>query len=190
MLAASTCCNGTGFPGIALMARITVRFGSESIVISGVIAGIVFIVFEMLAAAAQAGAQAAAMPLRMIAAIVLGRETLEPSYSLATVVTTGMAVHLVLSVVFAAICAVVIIPLANRVSPGFAVRAHNVTLVAVAFAIALWLVNVYVVAPAAGWTWFATRTDPLVQVLAHVVCFGWPMGWMLEHSTGERTLTI
>ncbi|MBI2187735.1 MAG: hypothetical protein HYU37_11570 [Acidobacteria bacterium] len=62
------------------MARVAVRFGLGTIVATGIVAGIIFAAFEMFAAALLMGPDAAAMPLRMIGAMVLGAEALEPTY--------------------------------------------------------------------------------------------------------------
>lgn len=172
------------------MANITVRFRSDTIVITGVIAGIIFAAFEMIAAAALMGMDAAVIPLRMIAAIVIGPEALEPSYSLPTAGTTGLAVHLVLSVLFTALFAGILTAVGNLAHGKSVIGAPNMALAGVVFGIGLWLFNFYVLAPAAGWIWFTERTDPVVQLLAHAIFYGWPLGWMLSRSGAERELTI
>jgi hypothetical protein len=172
------------------MARITVRFGFDTIVITGVVAGILFIAFEMLAAAALMGTEAAVVPVRMIGAIVIGAEALDPSYSSTAAAMTGLALHLVLSVLFTALFAAIVTALGNVARGEAVTSAHTVVLAGVVFAVGLWVVNFYVIAPAAGWIWFTERTDPAVQLLAHAVLFGWPVGWMLGRSGAERKLTI
>ena len=57
----------------------------------------------------------------------------------------------------------------------------NLAIVGIAFGTVLWLVNFYLIAPVAGWTWFPERTDPVVQFLAHAFFFGCTAGWMLGH---------
>lgn len=165
----------------------TVRFAPDAIVISGVMAGLVFATFEILAAAALQGA--AATPFRMIAAIVIGAEALDPSYSVTVAVMTGMGVHLVLSVLFTAVFAAMLAIIATLVGAESVTRG-NLAFTGVAFGIALWMVNFQVVAPTAGWIWFSEPTDLSVQLLAHAVFFGWPMGWMLAHSEPASTLTV
>jgi hypothetical protein len=159
------------------MARVAVRFGLGTIVAVGLIAGILFAAFEMLAAAILMGPEAAAMPLRMIGAIVLGASALEPSYSLATAAMTGVIVHLILSVLFTGIFAAIAPPILE--ASGLGTTSGTLAFAGVAFGIVLWLVNFYLVAPAAGWTWFPERTDPVVQFIAHAFLFGCPAGWML-----------
>lgn len=159
------------------MARVAVRVGLGTIVVAGVVAGIVFAAFEMLAAALLMGPEAAAMPLRMIGAMVLGAAALEPGYSLATAAMTGVLVHLVLSVVFTGIFAALAPPM--LAASGLSTTSGSLALAGIAFGIVLWLVNFYLIAPAAGWTWFPERTDPVVQFLAHAFFFGCTAAWML-----------
>jgi hypothetical protein len=159
------------------MARVAVRFGLGTIVATGIVAGIIFAAFEMLAAAMLMGPDATAMPLRMIGAMVLGAQALEPSYSLAVAAMSGVIVHLILSVVFTAIFAAIAAPM--LAATGLGATSGSLAFAGIGFGIVLWLVNFYLVAPAAGWTWFPERTDPVVQFLAHAFFFGCATGWML-----------
>jgi hypothetical protein len=162
------------------MARVAVRFGLGTIVVAGVVAGIVFAAFEMLATAVLMGPEAAAMPLRMIGAMVLGAAALEPGYSLATAAMTGVLVHLVLSVAFTAIFAAIASPM--LAASGLGTTSGSLAFAGIAFGIVLWLVNFYLIAPVAGWTWFPERTDPVVQFQAHALSFGCTAGWMLDRG--------
>jgi hypothetical protein len=162
------------------MARVTTRFGLGTIVATGIVAGIIFAAFEMFAAAVMMGLDAAAMPLRMIGAMVLGAEALEPGYSLATAAMAGVGVHLVLSIVFTAIFAAVAAPTLEAM--GMGTNSGTLAVAGIAFGIALWLVNFYLIAPAAGWNWFPEDADPVVQFLAHAFFFGGIVGWMLGRS--------
>jgi hypothetical protein len=161
------------------MARVAVRFGLGTIVATGIIAGLIFAVFEMLAAALLMGPEAAAMPLRMIGAMVLGSDALDPGYSLAVAGMTGIVVHMVLSIFFAGIFAVIASYVAVTTAGDALTTARSLALAGIFFGIALWLVNFYVVAPLAGWTWFPEQSNPVVQFLAHAFFFGCPVGWML-----------
>lgn len=145
-------------------------------VVGGVLAGIVFAMFEMIAAVVQMGGQAFFMPLRMIGGMVLGQQALEPAAtSLLVAAGAGLAVHMMLSAVFGASVAVVAALIAR-------LRAGGLPLVAWAsFAgFALWIVNFYVIAPIAGWRWFPDGTNPLVQFIAHTFVFGSLLGLYLE----------
>src|SRR5215208_3825200 len=144
------------------------------------VAGLIFAAFEMLAAAILMGPDAAMMPLRMIGAIALGAEALEPGYSVMVAAAAGVTVHLALSVLFTGIFAVIAGPTLEAM--GFATTSRTLAIDGMAFGITIWLVNFYLIAPAAGWTWFPDRTDPVVQFLAHAFAFGTAVGWMLGRS--------
>jgi uncharacterized membrane protein YagU involved in acid resistance len=160
------------------MARVLTTFSGGRIVAAGVLAGVVFALFEMVASALLMGPAAFFMPLRMIGAIVLGPQALDPTYSLAAAAVAGVLVHMVLSIAFAFAFAAVASPLSTTSA-----------LVAggIGFGVALWLINFYLIAPLAGWTWFPERANPVVQFLAHAFFFGAPVGWYLSRA---RTLIV
>jgi hypothetical protein len=54
------------------MVTVATKFGIGHVVAAGIIGGILFAAFEMLAAATLMGSQASFMPLRMIGAMLLG----------------------------------------------------------------------------------------------------------------------
>jgi uncharacterized membrane protein YagU involved in acid resistance len=149
---------------------VAVRFVSGSAVVAGIAGGVIFAAFEMLAAATLMGTQAVFMPLRMIGAMVLGAQALDPTYSLVVAGVVGLAVHLILSIAFATVFALIASPLST---------AGSLALGGIAFGIALWIVNFYVLAPLAGWSWFPDRSNPVVQFVAHALFFGCPVGWYL-----------
>lgn len=164
------------------MTRVAMRYGSGSIVAAGIVASIIFAVFEMVAAAILMGPEAAVMPLRMIGAMVLGPAALDPGYSLITAAMAGVIVHVILSILFTGIFAVIASAIAVTSGRERLSTPGSLALAGIVFGIALWLVNFYIVAPVAGWTWFPERTNPLVQFLAHAFFFGVPMGWMLGRT--------
>jgi uncharacterized membrane protein YagU involved in acid resistance len=136
--------------------------------IGGIVAGLVFAMFEMIVAAATMGPEAFFMPLRMIGAIVLGSAVLEPAYSLIGAGLAGLAVHMVIAVIYGAAFALIFGGLRSAVA--------DIGMGAV-YGLALWLLNFYVIAPMA-FPWFA-EADPLVQFIAHTVFFGAVLGWYL-----------
>lgn len=69
--------------------RIDLARGVKHGAIGGVIAGVVFPMFEMAMAAVQG--QSAFGPLRMIGAMTLGEQALDPSFSLLAAGAAGMA---------------------------------------------------------------------------------------------------
>jgi len=143
-------------------------------VIGGAIAGVIFSMFEMGWGFATGGIDMAVAPLRMIGGIALGPSAMDPSYSLVTAAVAGVGVHMVLSIVYGAAFAIGVGAIAPRAGTGTLVVAGIV------FGLALWVVNFYVIGPAAGWTWFAEMTDPVVQAVAHGGFFGIPLGLYLS----------
>jgi hypothetical protein len=146
--------------------------------IGGIVAGIIFATFEMIASAAMMGPNAFFMPLRMIGAIVLGPAALEPTYTLWSAGLAGVVVHMMLAVIYGGIFALVFGGL-RSVWADIGVGA--------AFGFALWLLNFYVIAPMA-FPWFL-EANPMVQFIAHTFFFGAVLGWYLWWARGraERT---
>lgn len=142
--------------------------------IGGIAAGIVFALFEMIAAAVLMGTEAFFGPLREIGGILLGMQALDPGFPLITAAGVGLLTHLVLSAVYGTGFAVLV-----AVVP--ALRSSSMMLIgsATIVGLALWLVNFYVVAPVAGWTWFA-MANPVVQFLAHAFFYGSVLGVYLD----------
>ena len=155
------------------MTRLAIRFTGREIVVAGVLAGSVLVGSLMMATALLIGADRSFLPLRMVSATALGRAALDPAYSLPAAAITGVAMYAVLSVLFAYIFSAFVSPLWSRTR---LVRSG------IRYGIAVWLLNLYVIAPALGWTWLAESGNPLVLFLAHVFAFGWPLGWLLWES--------
>ncbi len=146
--------------------------------IAGIVAGLVFAAYEMVVTAAMMGTDAFFMPLRMIGAILVGPMALDPSYSLLSASLAGLAVHVPLAILFGVIFAVF--------AGGLRSAATDTALGAV-FGLGLWLINFYVIAPAA-FPWFL-MSSPLVQVIGHTVFFGAVLGWLIWRSR-ERAVAI
>lgn len=68
--------------------------------LAGIIAGISFAMFEMMVAWLVQGDFFG--PLRMIGAMILGREALGPSYSLLLAAMAGIIIHAMLSIIYGA----------------------------------------------------------------------------------------
>jgi hypothetical protein len=139
--------------------------------LAGIVAGIVFAAFEMMASAMLMGMEAFFMPLRMIGAIALGSAALEPSYSLATASLAGVTVHMVLALLYGIVFATIV----GGVRSGWTTVA-----LASAYGFALWLVNFYLIAPAA-FPWFLDAS-PMVQFIGHTFFFGSVLGFWLWWS--------
>lgn len=157
-----------------------VRWAKQG-VIGGVLAGVLFALFEMVMATVQMGSEAFFMPLRMIGGIALGSQALEPSTSLLEAGGIGIAVHMMLSAIFGASVGLV----AGLVAP---IRSSTVALVAWTSlaGLTLWLVNFYVIAPIGGWRWFPDGTDPVIQFIAHTFVFGSLLGLYLDRTVRAR----
>ncbi len=138
--------------------------------VMGVVAGIIFAMFEMIVAAILGDGFFA--PLRMIGAIVLGPAALAPTYPLPVAALVGMVIHLVLSGIFGLIFGLI-------VSSLHFVRASSLSLVisATIFGILLWIVNFYLIAPLA-FPWFG-MANPYVQFVSHAFFYGTPLGLLL-----------
>jgi hypothetical protein len=177
--------NDTERIGGRVMATLLRRVDVRDVAYTGVAAGLLFIGFEMVATASLTGSATALMPLRMIGTIVLGRAALDPNYSIVAAGITGLAVHLLLSIAFAALFAEIVTRI-ERVTELMATNGQ-LALAGTMFGTALWLVNFYVIAPLAGWTWFAGNVHHVVAFLGHAFFFGCPLGWM---SSGAGGLTL
>jgi len=143
--------------------------------IGGIVAGIVFAMFEMATAAILDGPDAFFMPLRMIGGIVLGERALEPTSSLVTAGGAGLIVHMVLSAAFG----MGVAGLARSI-PMLASSAVSLIAWASVAGLGLWLVNFYVIAPIVGWNWFPEGTNPIVQFVAHTFFYGSVLGIYLN----------
>lgn len=152
--------------------------------IGGVIAGIVLAMFSMTMAAVLSGADAFFMPLRMIGAIVLGMKALDPGYSLLTAGVVGLMVHMMLSIVFGIIFAALVASI-----PGLANSSPLLLVAASVYGFALWIVNFYVIAPAASWSWFPDKTNVAVQFVAHTIMFGTVLGLFLDRTHARDATT-
>jgi hypothetical protein len=148
-------------------------------VIMGIIAGIIFAMFEMIVAAIMG--QGFWTPMMMIGAIGLGKGALppQPSIGLATVAPVGLVIHMVLSMMFGVVFGAV----ASAIG---ALRRSRWALIGAAtvFGFALWIVNFYIIAPIA-FPWFA-MANPVVQFFAHTFFFGTALGLLLSSRTGEE----
>lgn len=155
------------------MVTVLTKFGLGHVVVAGLFGGLLFAAFEMMTAAIMAGPAGFFMPLRMIGAMIIGPGALDPGATMAVAALAGLIVHLLLSIGFAFLFARIVPPDAT---------AGTLALGGIVFGTLLWLVNFYVFAPLAGWTWFPEQTSAPVQFVAHAFFFGCPVGWYLGRS--------
>lgn len=144
----------------------------------GFLAGIVFIVFEVVVAVIMGSSPFG--PPQMMGAILLGEGSLETLATPAFVAVAGLALHFLLSALYGgAFGAIVqmVRPLGN----------NRLLLVAAAavFGILLWVVNFYLISPVA-FPWFA-MADPVVQFLAHAFFYGAVLGLLLAALLPKRS---
>jgi hypothetical protein len=135
--------------------------------LAGIVSGVTFALFEMIVTAGMGGPFV--MPLRMIAAIALGGDSLEAAGSLASVLAVGAVVHLALSAIYGVVFAAIVFlahPIRRNLSA--TVLAGGV------YGLLLWLVNFYLISPLA-FPWFQ-KAPPLVQFFAHIIFFGAVLG--------------
>lgn len=131
-------------------------------ILAGIVAGLVFLVAELLLVPMLLGGSAWGPP-RMIAAIVLGEEVLPPPATFdGFIVLTAVAFHLVLSILYAVVFALV----ARTWSLGMAVLAGTL------FGLLLYALNFY--GMTALFPWFAEARNG-VSIFAHAL-FGAVLG--------------
>ena len=130
--------------------------------IGGLLGGAALMVVEILLASAVMGVGWALLPVRFAAGILLGSGAVDPGSPAGPVALAGVLVHLTLSGGFGALFAAIV--------DGRPRGALTMLPAALAYGAGLWLVNVYVIAPYAGWDWFPQRTTP-VQLFTHALVF-------------------
>lgn len=147
--------------------------------LGGLIAGVVFLLFQMFAAVATTGPRGALRPLRMVAAIMFGRVALDPSYSTLTAGMGGAIVHLFLATLFGSIFGAMLLV---AVQLDVVMRGRTIVLAASVYGLMLWLINFYGFAPLAGLSWFPDTTSPSVQFVAHTFCYGAVLGLYIKRT--------
>ena len=138
----------------------------------GILAGLVFATFQIIMAVAALGPPPMEL-LLMVGGVPFGGEP--ATTSLAPAIAIASTVHLVLSAIYGAVLGAV----ASKVR---AVRNNSKTLVGAAtvYGLLIWIVNFYVIAPAA-FPWF-TQTNQVVQFFAHTFFYGTVLGLLLAFT--------
>lgn len=137
----------------------------------GLVAGIVFAMFEMIMAAVMG--DGFIMPMRMIGAIPLGKAAaLGPDANVMTAAIVGGITHMMLSIVYGVVFAAITLPIP-------ALRRGTAVLVGAAtvYGFLLWIVNFYLIAPG-PFPWFG-NANPVVQFFAHTFFYGSALGVLL-----------
>ena len=144
-------------------------------VVGGIVAGIAFAMFEMVMAAVLNGSDAFFMPLRMIGGIGLGAAALDPATSLLVAGAAGLAIHMVLSMMYGLVVAGVLAQIGT-----LARSTVSILVVSSLAGFALWIVNFFVLAGLFGWSWFPDSQNVMVQFVAHTFMFGTVLGLVLD----------
>lgn len=143
-------------------------------ILTGLIAGLVFLMLEMVMVPLFLGVSPWA-PVRMIGAIVLGQGVLPPPATFdITVFVAAALVHFVLAVIYAIILALII----HRLNMAIAL------VVGLLFGLGLYLVNFY--GFTAQFPWFAEARN-WVSIFAHLV-FGVVSAWTYK-TLAQRDLS-
>lgn len=141
--------------------------------VGGIIAGLAFAVFEMIVAAVITGNFFA--PLRMISAVVLGQQALTPEVGLAMAAVTGVIVHMIYSIVAGGVFGFIVAAVKSLHATTSALIISGAV-----FGLLMWLVNFYLIAPAAGWSWFPQEASQFWQgFVAHTFLYGAVLGWYI-----------
>ncbi len=141
---------------------------------AGLIAGIVFMMIEMILVGTLGGGSPWAPP-RMIAAMAMGKGVLPPPATFdITILMVAMMIHFVMSIIFAIVFAWV----ADRMA-----WSRTTTIVAgMIFGLILYVVNFY--GMTALFPWFAMARN-WISIFAHVM-FGSVLGWYYAGGYAHR----
>lgn len=147
------------------------RSNTRAVIWSGLIAGAVFMVLEMLMVPIFLGGSPWAPP-RMISAIILGQDVLPPPATFSFgILMAAMLVHFPLSIIYAYVLSLFI---SKRSLPG-------AIIVGGIFGAVLYLINFYLFTPL--FPWFAMARN-WVSVFSHIV-FGVVAGWSYINLSGR-----
>ncbi|MDC0886208.1 hypothetical protein OAS19_00240 [Altererythrobacter sp.] len=145
--------------------------GLKPAIISGVLAGIVFLMAEMVMLA-MAG-QSPFGPPRMMAAMVMGEGVLPPPATFdLMIMMVAMAVHMILSIAFAFVFGVIY----SRMGRSMAVA----LLFGAVFGLVMYFLNFYVMT--AVFPWFEMARG-MIGIVGHVM-FGLVLGWAYHKWSG------
>jgi uncharacterized membrane protein YagU involved in acid resistance len=109
-------------------------------IVGGIIAGIVFVLAEMLINVALG--KPFLGPLRLISSILLGTQATAPTYSLFGAVVVGLIVHLILAAIFGVIFVYLL-----AWTGQFSATTEWLLLYGSVYGLALWVVNFHIIAP-------------------------------------------
>jgi len=149
--------------------------------VGGILAGVLFIMFQMLVAAFQTGAEGFFLPLRAMSTLVAGPDAMQPDFPMARAAITGMLAHLWLATIGG-----LLLGLIAGLVPGLGSSDVGVIVLGALYGLALWLAAGLGLAPI-GWSQYLALSDPLVQLLAYVLFFGAALGAYLAFVRPRRS---
>ncbi|KMQ50292.1 membrane hypothetical protein [Chitinispirillum alkaliphilum] len=160
--------------------QVDLKSWAKTGLIGGFIAAITFALFEMIVALILVDDFFS--PLRMIGAIVLGPQALTLQIPLTTIIWTGTSIHIAYSLITGAIFASIISKFSFlRSTPAIIIGAGS------AYGFLMWIINFYIIAPAAGWIWFPEQANQFWQgFVAHTFLFGAVLGWYVAKRKLHR----
>ena len=142
--------------------------------LTGVLAGLVFALFQVIMSAVGLGTPLGEL-IEMVEGVTFGGGSAPigaPAIAAPEIAIAGLT-HLVLSAIYGAVFGAV----ASKVG---ALRNNRIALIGAAtvFGLLIWIVNFFVIAPVA-FPWFA-QTNAVVQFFAHTLFYGTVLGLLLE----------
>jgi len=143
--------------------------------IGGLLAGLVFIVAEMIMNAALG--KPFFGPPRLISSIVLGKAALMPTYSAAKAIIIGFIIHFILAMLFG-VSTLALFEAARAVVPRLATFPAMVLFYGAVAGCALWVIDFLIIAPAA-FPQFTKVNQFWNGFIAHTVFFGLVLGGYL-----------
>ncbi len=140
-------------------------------VTAGVIAALAYTVVAEAVTLAMQGPSALIIPLRQIAAVVVGPQALAPEYDATTAAVLGTIVHVGVGI-FYALAFLVLISAVGKSSKG------RMAWLGALYGIGIYGLNRLVMFPA-WFPWFLENSW-LIQVILHALAFGAVIGWWIE----------
>jgi len=141
--------------------------------IAGVLAGVLFIMFQMMVAGFQTAGEGFFLPLRATATLFAGPEAMQPDFPLTRAVGLGFGAHILLSALGGML-------LGLLAALGLAGWGVGLIAVGALYGLLLWLLAGLGIAPS-GWVQYMRASEALVQVFAYVVFFGIAVGSYLSY---------
>jgi len=149
--------------------------------VGGILGGLLAMAGEVTAAAVTLGPSWALAPIRRAAGILLGPGAVDTSSPAVPVAVAGVLVYLTIASAFGVVFASVV----PRQRAGRRRRLAETLLASVAYACALWLVNLHVVAPLFGWDWLARRAWNAEALAAYALLWA-PVLALYLHAVAAR----